>query len=78
MLDYFKENKNYIFFIFLIILIIVFNYIYYFSEEDIQIKQKNDIKYEQKEVNKQINNSFVERKVENTKLEVLEEKKMKR
>lgn len=78
MLDYFKENNNYIFIISLIILIIVFNFIYYFSEEDIQIKQKNDIKYEQKDINNQINNDLLEKKVENSKLKALEEEKDKK
>lgn len=76
--NYFKENNNYIFLISLIILIIVFNFIYYFSEEDIQIKQKNDIKYEQKDINNQINNDLLEKKVENSKLKALEEEKDKK
>lgn len=78
MLEYFKENKNYIFLVLLSLLIIILSFIYYFNENDIEIEHKSNIKYEQKDINNQINNNFVEKKIENPKLEVLEEEKDKK
>lgn len=73
MFEYLKKNKKYIY-IFIISILIVLNFIYYFSDENTQIKQNSEIKYIQKDVKEQKTNDFFEEKSENHKLEIKEKK----